>query len=410
MAGEVRNLSDMTNLPLAGIRVLDASTFIAGPSCAALLAEFGADVIKVEHPVGGDPLRVLGTDSGTGAGSLLWLNEGRNKRSVTLNLKSARGAEMFRDMTAKSDVVIENFRPGTFDKWGLSFDTLRAANEGLIMLKVSGYGQDGPYRDLPGFARIAHAVSGLSHLTGEVGGAPLTPGSTSLADYMSGLYGVIGVLMALRSRGATGRGQMIDVALYESVFRALDEIAPAHAMNGTVRGRQGIHTINACPHGHFKCSDGKWVAIACTNDKMFARLSGAMGQPDLAADGWYKAAKARIEDEHTVNSIVQKWTSGLTQAEVQMACNNGEVPCGAVMSIEDITKDPHYAARKTLTDMMVEGVGPLPFPSPLPRLSETPGQLKSLGPHLGASNGEIYGDLLGLSESDLDQLKEEGVI
>ncbi|MCK4712433.1 MAG: CoA transferase, partial [Marinosulfonomonas sp.] len=198
-------MSDTAKLPLAGIRVLDASTFIAGPSCAALLGEFGAEVIKVEHPVGGDPLRRLGTNSGSDDRSLLWLSEGRNKRSVTLNLKSERGAEMFRDMAAKADIVVENFRPGTFDRWGLSFDRLRAANKGLIMLKVSGYGQDGPYRDLPGFARIAHAVSGLSHLTGEVGGAPLTPGSTSLADYMSGLYGVIGILMALRSRDETGQ-------------------------------------------------------------------------------------------------------------------------------------------------------------------------------------------------------------
>lgn len=397
-------------LPLTGIRVLDASTFIAGPSCAALLAEFGADVIKVEHPVGGDPLRALGTDSGTPAGSLLWLNEGRNKRSVTLNLKSARGAQMFRDMAAKSDVVIENFRPGTFDKWGLSFETLRAENAGLIMLKVSGYGQDGPYRDLPGFARIAHAVSGLSHLTGEIDGAPLTPGSTSLADYMSGLYGVIGIMMALRSRDDSGKGQMIDVALYESVFRALDEIAPAHAMNGTVRGRQGIHTINACPHGHFKCSDGKWVAIACTNDKMFARLSVTMGQPDLATAGRYQTVKSRIGDEDAVNSIVQNWTGAMSQAEVQAACNAGEVPCGAVMSVEDIATDPHYAARKTLTEMMVEGVGPLPFPSPLPRLSETPGQLNALGPELGASNADIYGALLGLSDTDLAALKKDGVI
>lgn len=397
-------------LPLSGIRVLDASTFIAGPSCAALLAEFGAEVIKVEHPNGGDPLRRLGTDTGNDDETLLWLNEGRNKQSVTLNFSKPRGAEMFRDMAAKADVVIENFRPGTFDKWGLSFETLRAANKGLVMLKVSGYGQTGPYRDRPGFARIAHAVSGLTHLTGEVGGAPLTPGSTSLADYMSGLYGVIGIMMALRSRDATGQGQLVDVALYESVFRALDEIAPAHAMNGTVRGRQGIHTINACPHGHFQCSDGKWVAIACTNDRMFDRLSVAMKQPELAAADRYQTVKSRIEDEHTVNDIVQKWAGALPQAEVQDACNTGEVPCGAVMSIDDIANDPQYAARKTLTDMMVDGVGMLPFPSPLPRLSETPGQLNSLGPKLGTSNAVIYKDWLDLSESDLAQLKKDGVI
>jgi crotonobetainyl-CoA:carnitine CoA-transferase CaiB-like acyl-CoA transferase len=406
----VRDLNTTEKLPLSGIRVLDASTFIAGPSCAALLGEFGAEVIKVEHPDGGDPLRRLGTNSGSDDRSLLWLNEGRNKQSVTLNLKSERGAGMFRDMAAKADVVIENFRPGTFDRWGLSFETLRAANKGLIMLKVSGYGQDGPYRDLPGFARIAHAVSGLSHLTGEVGGAPLTPGSTSLADYMSGLYGVIGIMMALRSRDGSGQGQMIDVALYESVFRALDEIAPAHAFKGTVRGRQGIHTVNACPHGHFQCKDGKWVAIACTNDKMFNRLAVAMGQPDLAAPDRYQTVQSRIDDEDAVNRIVQGWTGAYSQADIQNACNAGEVPCGAILSIDEILQDPQYAARKTLTDMMVEGVGELPFPSPLPRLSETPGQLNSLGPKLGASNEAIYRELLDLSETDLIQLKKDGVI
>jgi crotonobetainyl-CoA:carnitine CoA-transferase CaiB-like acyl-CoA transferase len=276
------------------------------------------------------------------------------------------------------------------------------------MLKVSGYGQDGPYRDLPGFARIAHAVSGLSHLTGEKGGAPLTPGSTSLADYMSGLYGVIGIMMALRSRDETGRGQMIDVALYESVFRALDEIAPAYALNGTVRGRQGIHTVNACPHGHFECSVGKWVAIACTNDKMFARLTVAMNAPELV--GRYKTVAMRIADEDAVNAIVQAWTGARTQAEVQQACNAGEVPCGAVLSIADIMSDPQYLARQTLTQMNVEGVGDLPFVSPLPRLSETPGQLKTLGPKLGEGNSEIYGAWLGLSEVELAELEGAGVI
>lgn len=403
-------MSKSENLPLSGIRVLDASTFIAGPTCAALLAEFGAEVIKVEHPKGGDPLRQLGTDSGSDNGSLLWLNEGRNKQSVTLNLGTKRGAQMFCDMSAKSDVVIENFRPGTFDKWGLSFERLRKANIGLIMLKISGYGQDGPYRDLPGFARIAHAVSGLSHLTGEVGRAPLTPGATSMADYMSGLYGVIGIMMALRSRDETGRGQMIDVALFESVFRALDEIAPAFALKGKVRGRQGIHTVNACPHGHFKCSDGTWVAIACTNDKMFARLADVMGRPELASAGQYQTIAARIENEHDVNDLVQSWAGSLLRDQVQTACNIGEVPCGAIMSIEDIMDDPQYDARKTLTNMMVDGVGELPFPSPLPRLSETPGQLNSLGPKLGGANAAIYREMLGLSEDDLEELKKQGVI
>lgn len=404
--------SDMPDpgLPLAGLRVLDAATFIAGPSCAALLAEFGAEVIKVEHPDGGDPLRRLGTHGGRDDLSLLWLNEGRNKRSVTLNLKEPRGAAMFRQLAQKADIICENFRPGTMDRWGLSYEALREGNPGLIMLKVSGFGQDGPYRDRPGFARIAHAVGGLSHLTGEKGGPPLTPGSTSLADYMSGLYGVIGILLALRHRDQTGKGQMIDVALYESVFRALDEIAPAYAATGTIRGRQGVHTVNACPHGHFQTKDGKWVAIACTNDKMFARLAAAMGRSELAAPERFQTAAARIGAADEVNAVVQGWAGSLTQAGVLDVCNTHDVPCGAVLSIDDIMKDPHYAARATLTDMMVEGVGVLPFPSPLPRLSETPGQLRHLGPELGEANGEIYARLLGLSAADLEGLREDGII
>ena len=395
------------DLPLSGVTVLDAATFIAGPSAAALMGEFGADVIKVEHPEGGDPLRRLGTQAGD-QGSLLWLNEGRGKRSVTVNLKDPRGADLFRQLAAKADVVVENFRPGTMARWGLGYDVLAADNPGLIQLSVSGYGQDGPYRDRPGFARIAHAVGGLSFLTGEAGGPPLTPGSTSLADYMSGLYGVIGVLLALRHREATGRGQMIDVALYESVFRALDEIAPAHALTGKVRGRQGGGTVNACPHGQFPTRDGKWVAIACTSDRMFARLARVMQAPELVDA--YGALEARLAAQPEVDAQVRAWCLTRDQEDIVEVCAAGDVPCGAVLSIDDILRDAQYQARGTLQDLDIPGIGPLPFPAPLPRLSETPGRLERPGPALGEATDEILGEWLGLGPDALAGLRADGVI
>src|SRR6056297_3307068 len=251
-----------------GVRVLDIATFIAAPHAATILGEFGAEVIKIEHPNGGDPWRRYGTPSQRPDSSLAWLTEARNKESVTLDLRSRQGKELFLRLVGLSDVICENFRPGTLEKWGLGYDVLSEVNPRLILLRVSGYGQTGPYRDRPGFARIAHGVGGLTHLAGMPGGPPVTPGSTSLGDYMTGMYGAIGILMALREVEASGRGQEIDVALYESVFRALDELVPAYAAAGKVRDREGIGTLNACPHGHFMCGDGKWVAIACTSDKM----------------------------------------------------------------------------------------------------------------------------------------------
>ena len=233
------------SLPLSGVRVLDVATFIAAPYCTAILGEFGAEVIKVEQPGSGDPFRRFGTPTGRADSTLAWLSEGRNKRSVTLNLRHREGADLFRRLVAKSDVVCENFRPGTLEKWGVGWETLSARNPGLIMLRISGYGQTGPYKDRPGFARIAHAVGGLSNLAGMPGETPVTPGSTSLADYMSGLYGAVGVLLALRHRDRTGRGQYIDIGLYEAVFRMLDEMAPVYGRTGKVRDREGAGTANA---------------------------------------------------------------------------------------------------------------------------------------------------------------------
>ena len=402
--------------PLDGVRVLDAATFIAGPYCACILGEFGADVIKIEQPGAGDSMRNFGTptvrvSSAGGRGdTLVWLSEARNKRSITLDLRHPKGAELFRRLTEMSDVVCENFRPGTMEKWGLGYAALAAVNPGLVMLRVTGYGQDGPYKDRPGFARIAHAVGGLTYLSGEPDGPPVVPGSTSLADYMSGMYGAIGVMMALKSRDKTGKGQFVDLALYESIFRALDEIAPAYAMTGFVRERLGAATVNVCPHSHYQTGDGHWVAIACTNDKMFARLAKVMGRPELAEPDRFGTIDTRYPAREEVDGIVGDWTGARTRDEVMRACMEGEVPCGPINSIADIFADPQFKARGNLVPIQVPGVGEVVVPGVLPRLSETPGRIDNLGPPLGDANDAVYRGLLGLGDADIAALKADKVI
>lgn len=394
--------------PLDGVRVLDAATFIAGPYAASVLGEFGADVVKVEQPGSGDPLRRFGTMTPRGD-TLAWLSEGRNKRSLALDLRHADGAALFRRLAAEADVVVENFRPGTMEKWGLGWDDLKAVNPRLVMLRVSGYGQTGPYRDRPGFARIAHAVGGLSHLAGMPDSSPVTPGSTSLGDYMSGLYGAIGVLLALRHRDATGVGQMIDVALYESVFRVLDELAPVYGWSGTVRGREGAGTVNACPHGHFEAGDNTWLAIACTNDKMFARLCKAMERPDLATR--FGAVAARLQDRMIVDGEVAAWCRSMPRSAVLEACLCEDVPVGPINSVADIFSDPHFAAREMIVHMAESVLGKtIAVPATLPRLSETPGRIETLGPQLGEGGADVLTSWLGLTDADLEALRAGGVV
>jgi crotonobetainyl-CoA:carnitine CoA-transferase CaiB-like acyl-CoA transferase len=395
--------------PLDGLVVLDCATFLAGPFAAAIMAEFGAEVIKVEQPGQGDPFRKFGTPTERGD-SLAFLSEGRNKTSITLDLRRPKGAALFKRLAAEADVVIENFRPGTLEKWGLGYDTLAALNPALVLLRISGYGQTGPYKDRPGFARIAHAFGGLTHLAGLPDGPPVTPGSTSLADYMSGLYGLIGVLMALNHRTRTGEGQAIDMALYEAAFRVLDELAPAYARTGKVRGREGMGTTNACPHGHFECADGGWVAIACTNDKMFERLARAMGRPELAAADRFAMTAQRLAAREEVDGLVTAWTRAMPRDRVMDKCLADEVPCGPINSIADIFADPHYRARDNLVPLVDAMLGQIVVPGVVPKLSKTPGRVESLGPVLGAGNDRVYRERLGLSDEEIAALKREGVI
>lgn len=393
-------MSDESPAPAAfggafeGLRVLDLATFIAGPYCATYLAEFGADVVKVELAGSGDPVRKFGTQTEAGD-TLVWLSEGRNKRSLELDLRTPEGAETLRRLAAKADVLVENFQPGTLERWGIGPDVLQAINPRLIIARVTAYGQTGPYSDRPGFGRIANAFSGISYLCGEPDAPPASPGTATLSDYLTGVYAALGVLTALHVRQTTGRGQIIDLGLYEGTFRLLDELAPAYARSGFVRERMGAGTVNAVPHSHYPTKDGKWVAIACTNDKIFARLTAIMDRMDVTGDGIYGTITKREARRAEVDAFVSHWTSGMTRDDVLAACEAGQVPCGPVYGIDEIFADPQYAARENLVRVQDERAGELVLPAVCPRLSETPGSIRWAGRALGADNAAILADWLG---------------
>jgi succinyl-CoA:(S)-malate CoA-transferase subunit B len=395
--------------PLEGIRVLDVATFIASPFCATLLAEFGADVIKLELPGTGDPVRKFGSPSECDE-RLVWLSESRNKRCVTLDLRKAEGAELFKQLVAKSDVVCENFQPGTLEKWGVGYDVLKEVNPRLVMLRISGYGQTGPYRNRPGFGRIANALGGISFLAGYPDRAPVTPGSATLPDYLAGLFGAFGVLMALRHRDRTGEGQVIDIGLYETIFRILDELAPAYHKHGYVRQRMGPGTVNVVPHSHYPTRDERWIAIACTSDKIFERLAELMGCPEVTGDGKYGTFAQRDANREAVDQMVSDWTRQHDRDELLKLCEEGQVPCGPVYAIDEIFDDPQYRARENILRFKDERIGDLAIPNVVPRLTGTPGKVKWLGSGLGEHNKEIYGGLLGLSDKRINELVEKGVI
>ena len=395
------------------LRVLDLGTFIAGPYCATLLGEFGAEVIKIEPPEGGDSeggdsLRKFGTNTGCGD-SLVWLSESRNKKCITLNLRTQRGIDLLKALIAKCDVVVENFRPRVMEKWGLGWDEVRILNPRAVMVRISAYGQTGPYRDRPGFARVAHAFSGLAFLAGEPGRVPVVPGSTSLADYMAGMYGALGAMVALRARERTGEGQCVDLGLYEPIFRVLDEIVPAFQQSGFIRERMGADTVNVCPHSHYRTKDGKWIAIACSNDRIFERLAKAMGRPELAGADRYGPKDKRLAARNEVNGIVADWVASLDCADALARCDEAGTPASLIYSIADIFADPQYRARENIRTVDSR-IGPLAVPGIVPKLSATPGEIRWLGEGLGAHNEEILCGLLGLASEELEQLRTQGVI
>lgn len=409
MIDESYMTSSNTIQALDNIRILDVSSFLAGPFCTTQLAEFGADVLKVELPIIGDALRRFGTITENGD-SLPWLSECRNKKSITLDMRLPEGAAILKRLAEKADVMVENFQPGTLEKWGLGWDTLKQINPRLIFVRISGYGQTGPYRDRPGFGRIANAFGGLSYLAGYPDRPPVTPGSATIPDYMAGIYGALGVMLALRARDRTGKGQIVDIGLYEPIFRILDELAPAYAIKGYVRERMGPGTVNVVPHSHYPTKDNRWIAIACTNDKIYERLADVMAKEGMPAPSNWAILKNREIDRTKVDEHVAAWTLCHDRAEVLSICELAQVPCGPIYAIDEIFEDPQFAARGNILKVQDDRVGELSIPNLVPRLSDTPGRVNWLGPRLGEHNEEIFKTELGMTVQEIEKLKVKGVV
>jgi crotonobetainyl-CoA:carnitine CoA-transferase CaiB-like acyl-CoA transferase len=393
---------------LEGLAVLDLATFVAAPFCCTLLGEFGAEVIKVEQPGRGDDLRRLGTPAREGL-SYWWLVEARNKKSITCNLREADGQALVKRLAAGVDVLAENFRPGTMERWGLGWEDLRAVNGGLVMVRISAFGQTGPYRERPGFGRIAAAMGGLSYLSGYPDRPPVTPGTPTIPDYLAGALGAFGALVALQHRRRSGEGQVVDVGLYEPMLRMLDELIPVHAATGHVRERIGSGTEYVVPHNHYQARDGRWLAIACTNDRMFERLAAAMGRPQLARE--FPTMAARLERRRELDVLVQRWVGEASAPEVLARLDAAEVPCGPVASVRDLFQDPHVQARENILEIPSPLGGLLSMVGVVPRLTASPGRVDSAGPvEAGAHNEEIYCGRLGLSRDELRALAARGVV
>ena len=393
-------------LPLSGLRVIELGQLIAGPFASKMLAEFGADVIKVEPPETGDPLRTWRMlHDGT---SVWWAAHARNKRSITLNLREPEGQEIIRQLAKDADIVIENFRPGALEKWGIGFKDLHAINPKLIMLRVSGYGQTGPYKDRPGFGVIGEAMGGLRYLTGEPGRPPVRTG-VSIGDTLSGLHGVIGVLMALRHREQQGGvGQEVDVALYESVFNMLESVLPEYSKFGAIRQPSGASMPGIAPTNAYLCRDGKYALIAGNGDSIYKRLMQMIGRADLAEDPRLARNAGRAEHAELIDAAISAYTALHPLDEVLTAMNAAGVPAGKSYDASDIANDPHYQARDMILQTTLADGSVIQVPGIVPKLSKTPGQITRAAPSLGQHTTEIL-DSLGLSSTQQADFKARGV-
>ncbi|PZQ43398.1 MAG: formyl-CoA transferase [Ectopseudomonas oleovorans] len=393
------------NMALQGLNVIEMGQLIAGPFASKLLGEFGADVIKIEPPGVGDPLRKWRKiKDGT---SLWWHVQSRNKRSLTLDLKQAEAQDIVRKLVAEADVLVENFRPGTLEGWGLGYEALKAINPRLIMLRISGYGQTGPYRDLPGFGVIGEAMGGLRHLSGYPGQAPVRVG-ISIGDSLSSLYGVIGVLLALQERARSGEGQEIDVALYESVFAMMESLIPEYDAFGYVREPAGSALPGITPSNSYPCNDGSYVLIAGNGDSIYKRLMSLIGRDDLGNDPRLAQNDGRSQHAELIDGAIAEWTTQRGRDEVIEALKSARVPAGYPYTAADIVSDPHYLARQMIEQVQTS-VGPLKVPGVLPKLSRTPGRIGTGGPQLGEHNDDILAGL-GLSAEQVAGLRERGII
>jgi formyl-CoA transferase len=393
--------------PLSDVKVLELGTLIAGPFCSRILAEFGAQVIKVESPDGGDPLRQwrkLHQDT-----SLWWYVQARNKKSVTVNMREPEGQEIVRRLAARADIVVENFRPGTLEKWGLGWDALSQRNPGLVMVRLSGYGQDGPYSDRAGFGAIGEAMGGLRYVTGHPDRPPVRVG-ISLGDAIASLYGVMGALMALRHREVNGgKGQVVDVALYESVFSLMESLLPEYDVAGFVRERSGASLPGIVPSNTYTTRDGKYVVIGANGDSIFRRMMAAIGRNDLGGDPGLARNDGRVARTAELDQAIGSWCAAHDLDHVLKVLADAQVPSGKIYDIADIVNDLHYRARGMIQQATLPDGTPMKVPGVVPKMAATPGGTRWLGPGLGEHTDEVLAEL-GYDAEKMRDLKARGII
>jgi len=397
------------DMPLKGLKVLEMGQLLAGPFCAAILAGFGAEVIKIEKTKTGDPLRVwrkLYKGS-----SLWWASMGRNKKSITLDMTNPKGQEIARRLAGKVDIVIENFKPGTMEKWGMGYEDLKKINPKVIMARVSGWGQTGPYASRPGFANVCEAFGGMRYTSGYPDRPPVRTG-TSIGDTLAGLHAALGVLTAVYHRDVNGgTGQMIDVAIYESVFNMMESTLAEYDKLGHIRERAGAKLEGIVPTSTYPTKDNKFIIIGGNGDSIYKRLMNAAGRQDLADDPRLEHNQGRVEHEEMIDNAIEEWTLQHDYETLYQKLIEAQVPCGPVYSIADIVKDEQYKAREVWEEVELDGANDtVKIPTILPKLSETPGRTEWIGPALGAHNEEIYRGFLEMSEAEFKQLQDEGVI
>lgn len=395
-----------SSLALCNLRVIELGQLIAGPFAAKTLADFGADVIKIEPPNSGDPLRKWRLlKDGT---SVWWQIQSRNKRSIALDLKQVEAQDIVRQLVKDADVLIENFRPGAVEGWGLGPDELLALNPKLIMLRISGYGQTGPYRDKPGFGVVAEAMSGLRHLTAEPGRVPVRVG-VSIGDTLASLHGVIGILLALHERHTSGKGQVIDVALYEAVFNCMESLLPEFSAFGAVREAAGSALPGIAPSNAYKCQDGGYVLIAGNGDSIFKRLMHTMGRDDLGLDPNLADNAGRVKRVEEIDAAIGAWTATLSVAQVLELLDAASVPAGRIYTVADIATDPHYQARDMILQTVMADGSTLALPGIVPKLSRTPGSHRRNAPEIGQDTDAVLQDI-GLTEAQIQALKDKGIV
>jgi len=408
MTGSTPGTDTPRSGPLADLRVIEMGQLLAGPFCGQLMADFGAEVIKIEPPGSGDPMRQWGREKGHGK-SLWWPVVARNKQSVTLNLRTGEGQALVRELVREADILVENFRPGTLERWNLGPDALAAINPRLILVRVTGYGQTGPYAPRAGYGSIGEAMGGLRHVVGDPDSPPSRMG-ISIGDELAAVHACMGALMAVHARERSGRGQIVDAAIYESVLNMMESLVTEFDVAGHVRERTGAILPNIAPSNVYATRDGKYLLIAANQDTVFKRLAAAMQRPELGEDERYATHAARGARQAELDRLIEAWTRTVDLAALEALLEQHGVPCGLIYRAEDMLEDPHFIAREAIVPVEHPEFGTIRMQNIAPRLSDTPGSVRHVGPTLGEHNDRVYGELLGLDEATRADYAGRGII